>query len=37
VLLKGLLTSTRSLLERHGEPLVNWLALLVLLALVFIG
>jgi len=28
---------SRSLLERYGEHLVNWLALAVLLALAFIG
>jgi hypothetical protein len=35
--LRAWLTRTRSLLETHDEPLVNWLALLILLALVFIG
>lgn len=32
-----LLISVRSLLERHGQRVANWLALAVLLALIFIG
>jgi hypothetical protein len=35
--LRRLAVRTSSLLERRGEQLANWVALLILLALVFIG